>query len=387
MSVQTVLLDFSLDPARVADESGQKTVFDQLEEVLKEYLPNLILAADIKVDGGSLKILTGKKGVTVSTRLFDRGLVTVNIEYYKEDNEDPLINFKCSKQLEDSIRQSLECLRLKLLPSIKRGYKYDIYLTSSAYPPLKRCLFGRYFPSSDERLLEYDIDNVLFDEQSPFQRVQIVHSKSLGNMLVLDDLQNISEADLIYTETLMQRGKENYEGKEIVILGGGDGALLYELLKEKPSYVWMLEIDELVMKACNKHLNTICGDVLERRKGANYEIIVEDCMLTVKKFMNENKKVDYIFGDLTDIPISDAPCGELWEFMINILNSAFKILKPTGKFMTHGNGATSAESLEMYEQVLMKMKPAVTFSKTKAFVPSFFEEWIFYQIAFNQKDE
>ncbi|CAG4976772.1 unnamed protein product [Colias eurytheme] len=369
MSVQTVLLDFSLDPARVADESGQKTVFDQLEEVLKEYLPNLILAADIKVDGGSLKILTGKKGVTVSTRLFDRGLVTVNIEYYKEDNEDPLINFKSAKELESQLKKHITVLK------------------SQAYPPLKRCLFGRYFPSSDERLLEYDIDNVLFDEQSPFQRVQIVHSKSLGNMLVLDDLQNISEADLIYTETLMQRGKENYEGKEIVILGGGDGALLYELLKEKPSYVWMLEIDELVMKACNKHLNTICGDVLERRKGANYEIIVEDCMLTVKKFMNENKKVDYIFGDLTDIPISDAPCGELWEFMINILNSAFKILKPTGKFMTHGNGATSAESLEMYEQVLMKMKPAVTFSKTKAFVPSFFEEWIFYQIAFNQKDE
>lgn len=30
---------------------------------------------------------------------------------------------------------------------------------------------------------------------------------------------DISEADLVYTETLMQRGKENYEGKEIVILG------------------------------------------------------------------------------------------------------------------------------------------------------------------------
>jgi spermine synthase len=40
----------------------------------------------------------------------------------------------------------------------------------------------------------------------------------------------------------MQRGKENYEGKEIVILGGGDGALLWELLKEKPKFVYMLEV-------------------------------------------------------------------------------------------------------------------------------------------------
>ena len=43
---------------------------------------------------------------------------------------------------------------------------------------------------SDERLLEYDIDGVVFDEQSSFQKVQIVHSKSFGNMLVLDDLQS-----------------------------------------------------------------------------------------------------------------------------------------------------------------------------------------------------
>ncbi|CAK1604564.1 unnamed protein product [Parnassius mnemosyne] len=368
MSVQTLLLDFSVDPARLGDESGQKAVFGQLETVLKDYIPNLILAADIKVDGGSLKVLTGKKDTTVSVRLFDRGLVTINIEYYKEDNEEPLISFKSARVLEGQLK------------------KYITFTKSQAYAPIKRCLFSRYYPTSDERLLEYDIDAVLFDEQSPFQRVQIVHSKSLGNMLVLDDLQNISEADLIYTETLMQRGKESYEGKEIVILGGGDGALLYELLKEKPKFVWMLEIDELVMSACNKHLQSICGDVLERRKGPNYEIIVEDCMLTVNKFISENKKVDYIFGDLTDIPISDSACGELWEFMITILRAAFQILKPTGKFMTHGNGATSPESLELYEQELMKLNPAVKYSKSKAFVPSFLEDWIFYQISFKNTD-
>ncbi|XP_026490071.1 spermine synthase isoform X2 [Vanessa tameamea] len=368
MSVQTILLDFSMDPARLGDESGQKAVFSQLETVLKDYVPNLILAADIKIDGGSLKLLTGKKGTTVSVRLFDRGLVTVNIEYYKEDNVEPLISFKSAKVLESQLK------------------KYITVLKSQAFPTIKRCLFGRYFPTSDERLLEYDIDGVLFDEQSSFQKIQIVHSKSFGNMLVLDDLQNISEADLIYTETLMQRGKESYEGKEIVILGGGDGALLYELLKENPKYVWMLEIDELVMKACNKHLKSICGDVLERRKGSNFEIIVEDCMLTVKKFTSENKKVDYVFGDLTDIPISESACGELWEFMMNILRASFDILRPTGKFMTHGNGATSPESLKLYEQVLVKMKPAVTFSKCKAFVPSFLEDWIFYQIAFKNQN-
>lgn len=142
----------------------------------------------------------------------------------------------------------------------------------------------------DDRLLEYDIDEVVFEDRTPYQKIQIVHSKSLGNMLVLDDLQSkyyqpitiktldtnnltdISEADLIYTETLMGRGVENYTNKEVVILGGGDGALLYELLKENPKEVIMLEIDEVVMKACAKHMRSVCGDVLDKMSGPNYEV-------------------------------------------------------------------------------------------------------------------
>lgn len=115
---------------------------------------------------------------------------------------------------------------------------------------------------------------------------------------------DMSEADLIYTETLMQRGRENYTGKEIVILGGGDGGLLWELLKEKPKFVTMLEvrelrisvqictilrrvwnymcvcvclrlflqIDDIVMKACSEHMRSICGDCLDKKKGDNYEV-------------------------------------------------------------------------------------------------------------------
>lgn len=70
----------------------------------------------------------------------------------------------------------------------------------------------------------------------------------------------------------MARGVENYKDKEICILGGGDGALLYELLKEQPKHVVMLEIDEVVMKACAKHMRSICGDVLDTYKTENYEV-------------------------------------------------------------------------------------------------------------------
>lgn len=60
---------------------------------------------------------------------------------------------------------------------------------------------------------------------------------------------------------------------QFLFVGGGDGALLYELLKENPKEVIMLEIDEVVMKACAKHMRSICGDVLDNYSGPNYKVI------------------------------------------------------------------------------------------------------------------
>lgn len=58
-------------------------------------------------------------------------------------------------------------------------------------------------------------------------------------------------------------------------------------------------------------------------------------MKSLDEFIKEGRKFDYVFGDLTDIPISQTPTGELWDFILKILEKSFKILKHDGKFMTH----------------------------------------------------
>ncbi|CRL06661.1 CLUMA_CG019578, isoform A [Clunio marinus] len=406
MAANSVLLDFSIEPARIIDELSRKDIVKVIKENIEKYFGNLKMIYDMLVNDGYLCILSDNTGVIFSLRFYNEGLITLNIEYFKKENQPQKISFENLRVLEISLRLSMQAKRSKFLPAIKRG-GIDVYLTSSgtasrcfpssrllentlvkdlsllhgqSLPTLSRGPIIRFFQTSDERIIEYDIDKVLFDKHSEFQKIQIVHSKQLGNMLILDELQNIAEADLIYTETLMQRGKENYSGKEICILGGGDGALLYELLKENPKHVVMLEIDDLVMEACNKHMSSICGDVLEVRQRENYEIVIGDCMVWLEKYIKEGKKFDYVFGDLTDIPISDTPTGEIWDFIRKILESSFKVLKPTGKFMTHGNGASCPESLEMYEEQLKKLKPVVKFTRDTAFIPSFMENWIFYQV-------
>ena len=43
-----------------------------------------------------------------------------------------------------------------------------------------------YSVTADERLLEFDFDHVVFEQRSPFQLVQIYHSPTNGNVLLLD---------------------------------------------------------------------------------------------------------------------------------------------------------------------------------------------------------
>ena len=52
----------------------------------------------------------------------------------------------------------------------------------------------------------------------------------------------MGESDLIYTNTLICHGEEDFRGKTALILGGGDGGILHELLKQNPKHITMAEV-------------------------------------------------------------------------------------------------------------------------------------------------
>nr|CAG4647128.1 EOG090X07PL [Megafenestra aurita] len=232
----------------------------------------------------------------------------------------------------------------------------------------------------DERLLEYDVDHVVADVQSTFQHIQIFHTINFGNLLVLDDLQNLAESDLVYTETLIQRGKIDYTGKDVLILGAGDGALLWELLKENPNMVTMVEIDETVMKLCSEHLRSACGSALDSLSGPHHQIVIGDCLVELEKLKNQNVEFDFVFSDLTDIPLSTTPQNKEWQFLLDVMEKSLSVLKPNGKFLTHGSGVSSVQSLANFELHLKNLQPRVEFKRVQSFVPSFMEDWVFYQV-------
>ncbi|KAG7517076.1 spermine synthase [Solea senegalensis] len=174
---------------------------------------------------GYLATFVGKNGRLVVLRVHAHGLITIDLQCYEEDNIAQLDNLL--NALEEKLKVLLNdnITRIKRLPALVRGAKVD-----------------RYWPTVDGRLLEYDFDQVVYEEDSPYQNIKIFHSKEFGNTLLLDGDVNLSESDLSYTQAIMGGGKENYAGKEVLILGGGDGGILAELVKLKPKMVTMVEI-------------------------------------------------------------------------------------------------------------------------------------------------
>lgn len=59
--------------------------------------------------------------------------------------------------------------------------------THSLLVPIKRGMnVWPYVASSDRRLIETDYDEIVFHKKSKYQTIDIVHSKSCGNCLLLD---------------------------------------------------------------------------------------------------------------------------------------------------------------------------------------------------------
>ena len=75
-------------------------------------------------------------------------------------------------------------------------------------------------------------------------------------------------------------------------------------------------------------MKSICGDVLDKGEGDNYKVIVDDAFKWLKQYDEEGKQFDFIFGDLTDIPVHTE--NSTWEFVRSILKLSFSLL-PVGK--------------------------------------------------------
>ena len=105
--------------------------------------------------------------------------------------------------------------------------------------------------------------DVLFDVQSPFQRVRILESYKYGKMLALDDMVMTTEKDEFHYHEMISHPAlfSLPNAKNVLIIGGGDGGTVREVLRHKNiEQVTMVEIDGEVIEACKIHLPNIAAE-------------------------------------------------------------------------------------------------------------------------------
>lgn len=125
--------------------------------------------------------------------------------------------------------------------------------------------------TEDERenlKISYRIKDVIYAEKSPFQHVAVLDSYDFGRMLVLDGVVQTTSADgHIYNEMISHVPLSIHPNPEkVLIIGGGDCGVAREVCKyQNVKEIDMVEIDELVVKACKEHLPEVSGNLHDPR--------------------------------------------------------------------------------------------------------------------------
>ncbi len=140
--------------------------------------------------------------------------------------------------------------------------------------------------------LTVGVEEVLFSEQTPFQKVEVLKTDTWGNLMTIDDMVMLSEKDeFVYHEMLAHVGMFAHPNpQKVLIIGGGDGGTAREVLRHSSvEKVDLVEIDEAVVRASKEflpdvgawddsRLNVHFKDGIEfvKNSEAEYDVIIID---------------------------------------------------------------------------------------------------------------
>jgi spermidine synthase len=135
--------------------------------------------------------------------------------------------------------------------------------------------------------------SVICRERSPFQEVLIFDNPRFGRVLALDGIIQTTEADeFIYHEMLVHVPLIAHgRARRVLIVGGGDGGALRQVLRHPVERVTLVEIDRTVIDLCRAHmpgvsngafddprLDLVIADGLQYLSGttATFDVVIVD---------------------------------------------------------------------------------------------------------------
>jgi spermidine synthase len=147
-------------------------------------------------------------------------------------------------------------------------------------------------------------EEVFFESRTEHQHLIIFRNETFGRVMMLDGVIQVAEADeFIYHETLAHTplfALGLHEKRRVLIIGGGDGGMLREVLRhEAVERAVLCEIDRSVIDMCREHLPMIS-------RGSHDDPRAEILIADGTKFVRDtDERFDVIIVDSTD-PIGPA---------------------------------------------------------------------------------
>jgi spermidine synthase len=150
----------------------------------------------------------------------------------------------------------------------------------------------------------YQTEEIFCTKTKQNQNIKILKlSNGVGLCLELnDDLMALQcNEDFLHSQ-MVKLGVSNLNAKarNITVLGGGDGGILKHCLKLNPRSVKVLELDQDVVRICQKHLPHISEGAFKNPKT---KMIYGDAFKTIKKIRKDSQHL--IFIDMADTAVEE----------------------------------------------------------------------------------
>lgn len=143
---------------------------------------------------------------------------------------------------------------------------------------------------------KFRIDKLYFEEKTAHQHLMIFHNAALGRVMTLDGIVQTTEADEFVYHEMMAHVPLVAHGapQRVLIIGGGDGGMLREVVKHPVEAVTQVEIDAAVVDMAKTYLpNHSAGAYDDPR----LELVIDDGFTFVR---DTDAQYDVIIVDSTD---------------------------------------------------------------------------------------
>lgn len=143
----------------------------------------------------------------------------------------------------------------------------------------------------------FRIDKMYFEQKTGHQHLMIFHNAMLGRVMTLDGVVQTTELDEFIYHEMMAHVPIFAHGqvKRVLIIGGGDGGMLREVLRHKAvEHVTMVEIDSAVIAMAKEYLPNHSAGAFDDKRA---HVVIADGMDYVRE---TEDRFDVIISDSTD---------------------------------------------------------------------------------------